>query len=95
MRLVVVGGLAAAGWLFAPSLVAFTDRVRLPQVRTVVVTESAPSAAAAVRGTAANGYVVAARRAALSSDVPGRIVELNVREGSVVQKGDVVARLYA
>jgi HlyD family secretion protein len=48
-----------------------------------------------VSGTAANGYVVAARRAALSSDVPGRIVEMAVREGSVVKRGDIVARLFA
>ena len=60
-----------------------------------MVTESNPAAAAAVRGTAANGYVVASRRAALSSDIPGRIVELNVEEGSVVQRGDIVARLFA
>ncbi|MEM8713549.1 MAG: HlyD family efflux transporter periplasmic adaptor subunit, partial [Planctomycetota bacterium] len=33
--------------------------------------------------------------AALSADTPGRIVELNVEEGSVVAKGDVVARLFA
>ena len=55
----------------------------------------APAPAAAVGGTAANGYVVAARRAALSSDVPGRIVELRVREGSVVKEGEIVARLFA
>jgi RND family efflux transporter MFP subunit len=94
-RIVALALLGGAGWLFAPSLAAFVDRVRLPMVRTCVVTEASPSAAAAVSGTAANGYVVAARRAALSSDVPGRIVELAVREGSVVKKGDVVARLFA
>ena len=33
-------------------------------------------------GTAANGYIVARRRAALSTDIPGRLVELNVEEGS-------------
>ncbi|MBK7644823.1 MAG: ATP-binding cassette domain-containing protein [Planctomycetes bacterium] len=38
---------------------------------------------------------MARTRAALSADTPGRIVELNVTEGSVVKKGDVVARLYA
>ncbi len=38
---------------------------------------------------------MAARRAALSADTPGRIVELNVTEGSRVKKGDLVARLYA
>lgn len=95
LRVVAVGVLAGAAWLFGPALLEFADRVRLPLVRTYVVTETAATASAAVRGTAANGYVVAARRAALSSDVPGRIVELNVREGSVVKKGDVVARLYA
>lgn len=93
-----VAALAVLGgglWLFQPSVAAFVDRVRLPAVRTAVVTEAAPAAAAAIRGAAANGYVVAARRAALSSDVPGRIVELAVKEGSVVKKGDVVARLFA
>ncbi|MCC7399130.1 MAG: efflux RND transporter periplasmic adaptor subunit [Planctomycetes bacterium] len=89
--------LAAGGalWLFWPSLSGFADRLRLPQVRTHLVTAAAPAAAAAVRGTAANGYIVAARRAALSSDVPGRIVEMRVREGSQVQRGDIVARLFA
>ncbi|MEZ6038676.1 MAG: efflux RND transporter periplasmic adaptor subunit [Planctomycetota bacterium] len=87
--------LAAAAWLFWPDLSALVDRLRLPTVRTLLVTEAAPASAAAVRGTAANGYVVAARRAALSSDVPGRIVALEVREGSVVKQGDVVARLFA
>jgi RND family efflux transporter MFP subunit len=53
------------------------------------------AAAAAVSGAAANGYIVARTRAALSADTPGRIVELNVREGQAVKKGFVVARLYA
>jgi RND family efflux transporter MFP subunit len=39
--------------------------------------------------------VVAKTRAALSADTPGRIVAMNVEEGSVVRKGDVVARLYS
>jgi len=95
LRIVVVGALGAAAWLFWPSLSGFVDRMRLPEVKTFVVTEPVAAAAAAVRGTAANGYVVAARRAALSSDVPGRIVAMEVREGSVVKKGDIVARLFA
>jgi RND family efflux transporter MFP subunit len=90
--LAAVGAVAVVFW---PALRALADRFNLPQVRTLLVVESAPAAAAAVRGTAANGYIVAARRAALSSDVPGRIVEMNVTEGSVVQKGFVVARLYS
>lgn len=94
-RLAALALLGGGLWLFQPSVTAFVDRVRLPAVRTALVTEAAPAAAAAIRGAAANGYVVAARRAALSSDVPGRIVEMAVKEGSVVKKGDVVARLFA
>ncbi|MFN9441857.1 MAG: efflux RND transporter periplasmic adaptor subunit [Planctomycetota bacterium] len=95
LRIAVLALLGGGLWLFQPSVAAFVDRVRLPVVRTAVVTEAAPAAAAAIRGAAANGYIVAARRAALSSDVPGRIVELAVKEGSVVKKGDIVARLFA
>ncbi|MCB9879601.1 MAG: efflux RND transporter periplasmic adaptor subunit [Planctomycetes bacterium] len=95
LRLGALAVVAATAWLFWPEVSGFVDRMRLPTVRTWLVTEAAPATAAAVRGTAANGYVVAARRAALSSDVPGRIVALEVREGSVVEKGDIVARLFA
>jgi RND family efflux transporter MFP subunit len=41
----------------------------------------------------ANGYVVARTRAAVSAKVPGRLAFLGVSEGSVVRKGDVIARL--
>lgn len=44
-------------------------------------------------GVAANGYVVARTRAALSTDVPGRLVEIPVREGDRVRRGDLMARL--
>ena len=83
------------GWLFRGPLLGFVDDLRLPEVRTLVVRRSSPVSAAAASGTSANGYVVAKTRAALSADTPGRIVALNVEEGTVVKKGDVVARLYA
>jgi RND family efflux transporter MFP subunit len=41
----------------------------------------------------ASGYVVAQRKASLASKVTGRLVAINVEEGDVVKKGDVVARL--
>jgi len=91
----VLGILAAVVWLFWTPLRTLVDRVNLPAIRAYLVTEASAASIAAVRGTAANGYVVAARRAALSSDVPGRIVELSVREGSIVKQGDIVARLYS
>ena len=43
----------------------------------------------------ASGYVVAQRRAAVASKATGRLIELRVREGSVVKKDDIIARLDA
>ncbi len=43
----------------------------------------------------ASGYVVAQRRAAVASKATGRLVWLNVREGSQVKQGEVLARLDA
>lgn len=94
-RLVFLGLLAGLAWLFLPALQPAIDRLRLPLVSVAAVSESTPAAAAAVQGTAANGYITASRRAALSSDISGRIIEMLVTEGSVVKKGDVVARLFA
>ncbi len=48
---------------------------------------------ASAEGTSANGYVVARRQAALSTDIQGRIVELRVEEGDRVDAGELVARL--
>lgn len=41
----------------------------------------------------ASGYVVAQRKAAVASKVTGRIISVSVEEGTLVKKGDVVARL--
>jgi len=82
------------------AIVAFWKRDALAEMSLTVVLvervqERDASAVAAATGASANGYIVARTRAALSADTPGRIVELNVSEGSVVKKGDVVARLFA
>ncbi|MBL8841298.1 MAG: efflux RND transporter periplasmic adaptor subunit [Planctomycetes bacterium] len=91
LLLTAIGAIA----LFWPRLRGWVDRVRLPEVEIAVAVAPSPLAASAVSGTSANGYVVASKRAALSADAPGRIVEMNVVEGSVVKKGFVVARLYS
>jgi RND family efflux transporter MFP subunit len=88
---VVLALLAGVAWFYREEL----TRLALPVVRVERVQERTASAVAAATGASANGYVVARTRAALSADTPGRIVELNVTEGSVVKKGDVVARLFA
>ncbi len=41
----------------------------------------------------ASGYLVARRQAVVSAKIQGRLQELRVEEGSVVRKGDVIARL--
>ena len=43
----------------------------------------------------ASGYVVAQRRASVASKATGRVIELKVREGSVLKAGDLIARLDA
>ena len=43
----------------------------------------------------ASGYVVAQRRAAVASKGTGRLIELRVREGSVVKQGDLIGQLDA
>lgn len=83
-----------AVWLFRKPMIGFYESMTLPIVEVVKVVKRSPSSGGSVRGAAANGYVVARTRAALSADTPGRITELFVEEGSVVQEGDLVARLY-
>jgi len=82
LGLVVVGGGAAK--LLVPQAVP---------VQTAAVVTSTPSQQF-VQLTA-SGYVVAQRRASVASKATGRLIELNVREGSAVKKGDVIARLDA
>ncbi len=93
-RAVVLAILGGAAWLLWSPIQGLIDRLTLPRVELLRVVSSRPAEAGAVQGTAANGYVVAARRAALSADTPGRIVAMNVTEGSVVREGEVVAELF-
>jgi multidrug resistance efflux pump len=102
---IVVAALAASVWIFrAPiaGMLAGEDPAgaELPPPVVAQSTQSARSAQTRrnltpVSGASANGYLVARRRAALSADTPGRIVELNVQEGTVLKAGDVVARLFS
>jgi RND family efflux transporter MFP subunit len=86
--------LAALGWTQRGAVEGLLEGDTRPKVRLGVVRRDGP-APNEVAGMAANGYVVAARRAALSADTPGRIVQMNVTEGQRVRQGEVVARLYA
>ncbi|MBM4166608.1 MAG: efflux RND transporter periplasmic adaptor subunit [Ignavibacteria bacterium] len=61
------------------------------EVETTTVSLMYPSQANAL--LTASGYVVAHRKAAIASKGTGKLVLLNVEEGDVVKKGDVIARI--
>jgi HlyD family secretion protein len=82
LALVCLGALGAAAYVYMP---------RTVEVETTPVVLSTPSQQF-VKLTA-SGYVVAQRRAAVASKATGRLVELNVREGSQVKEGDLLAKL--
>ena len=44
-------------------------------------------------GLVASGYVVARRKATVASEITGKVVEVLIDEGNVVQAGDLLARL--
>jgi RND family efflux transporter MFP subunit len=64
---------------------------RKTEVQASAVMSAFPSAQYAK--LTASGYVVAQRRAAVSSKGTGRLIELQVREGSVVKAGELLGRL--
>ncbi len=68
-------------------------RARTPLSVQVALAEVRGGAAGATTGVTANGYVVARRKASVSAKLTGRLEYLGVAEGSVVRKGDVIARL--
>jgi HlyD family secretion protein len=82
LALVVAAG---AGWY------ALQPRVR--PVQTTPIVTSYPSQQFVVLN--ATGYVVAQRKAAISSKATGRLEYLGVAEGSRVKAGDIIARIDA
>jgi RND family efflux transporter MFP subunit len=82
--LLVLAVLAAGAALLA---------TRKPEVQAGTVMTAYPSAQHAL--LTASGYVVAQRRAAVSSKATGRLIELRVREGSPVKAGELIGRLDA
>lgn len=76
----VVAALAWSGMLSRPI-----------EVRTVKVAQMFPSRALTLLN--ASGYVVAQRKAAVSSKATGRLEELYVEEGRRVKEGDILAQL--
>jgi len=82
-------------WLAAPALLAAVfwtvGRGSAVPVEVTSVSQAFPSQAYTLLN--ATGYVVAQRKAAVASKATGRLEWLNVREGSRVRAGEVLARL--
>jgi RND family efflux transporter MFP subunit len=74
------------GWLW-------TQRVQAAPVRTAEVVARSGGASGAASVLNASGYVVARRRATVSSKVTGKVVDVFVEEGKAVRRGQVLARL--
>jgi RND family efflux transporter MFP subunit len=83
----IVAVVAAAGAWF------WTQRVHAEPVTTATVVARSGGSGSAAAVLNASGYVVARRRATVSSKVTGKVVEVNVEEGQAVRKGQVLARL--
>jgi RND family efflux transporter MFP subunit len=82
-------GLAALVLVAAAAFMALRPRVAAVQITPVVTTF--PSQQFVVLN--ATGYVVAQRKAAISSKATGRLEWLGVTEGSRVKEGDLIARI--
>ena len=67
------------------------EPLSIPEVEVATASVQAPTVSGAL--LTASGYVVAQRQAAVTSKIPGRLAELNVREGSHVRAGQVIGRL--
>jgi HlyD family secretion protein len=89
--LVLLLALVAAGGLYLVRARLAFGAVEVETVQPSVETSTNPSAGTPI--LTASGYLVARKQSVVSSRIQGRISELLVDEGSVVKKGDVLARL--
>jgi RND family efflux transporter MFP subunit len=103
IALIAAGLGAAGGWYFAPG----GEPAPAPQCVVERPAEPAPAAtepaatpaptpapvSQRARGLVASGYVTPRRQATVSAEITGRIMEVLVEEGTVVDEGETVARL--
>jgi RND family efflux transporter MFP subunit len=95
------GGSRAGVWIGVILLVAlagaggwyWSTRLRAADVTVAAVTSRDAGAAGSGSVLNASGYVVARRRATVSSKVTGKVVEVFIEEGQAVRQGQVLARL--
>jgi RND family efflux transporter MFP subunit len=86
VTLLVVVALGAGAWYWATAMQAATVKVAAATVKA-----GAGSAPGAVLN--ASGYIVARRRATVSSKVTGKVVDVLIEEGHPVREGQILAHL--
>src|SRR5262245_47865845 len=94
----VLGAVVVAGagmWLADFRITQTASQQAAPSAPAPAATAPATPAAEPRRaGTlAASGYVVARRKATIAAEITGKVTEVLIEEGMVVQAGQVVARL--
>src|SRR5262245_41123266 len=90
--LLLLALLAAGGWAYATGRIGSSPEGKAPVVAVARIAKPAGWAPppSEVKG---NGYVIARRRAALSTVLPGRLVELHAEAGMAGEERQVVARI--
>jgi HlyD family secretion protein len=95
----VIAVMLGLAWYFAPELASLRP---VEQAAAVAPASSPPPSATTPTaagettrsgGLVASGYVVARRKATVASEITGKVVEVLIDEGNVVQAGDLLARL--
>lgn len=87
LLIAILGGIGFVAWYFE-----FPRPAQALEVRTILA--QAPSAPGAQNSVLdATGYVIARRMATVSSKVTGKVMEVLIEEGMVVEEGQVLATL--
>lgn len=89
----LVLGSGAAFWLGGSLPSAQAPAAEAPSTQVAQQERPAQLATPSTSGLIASGYVVARRKATVAAEVTGKVVELLVDEGMVVEAGQVLARL--
>jgi HlyD family secretion protein len=96
LALVLLPGIGAALWLEIPFFPAQAPAVEISSIKIAPQGAPQPTTAAESKSPGsliASGYVVARRKATIAAEVTGKVVDLLVDEGMVVEAGQVLARL--
>jgi HlyD family secretion protein len=92
----LLAGLAVAV-ILAAGCAAIVWRLSTPALPVAAAPPPGPplpaTSASASRALVASGYVVARRKATIASEITGKVVELRVDEGNLVETGQILAQL--